>query len=390
MIRINGKVMKRSDFRKECTADRSSSPQQCSLYNSSQADKSSTNHSKMDLLASILNDMDAPPAPNEEQRKTMRRQKEALERYKRKQKEELNRYRSYVEERIARFALDDRPYIEFQPVDKVHRSVIYELADYGQFSVMSFAVSDMDKYVMIFKKDCTLSEDEVYARRNGDGWNANIAKQYADKRRLEDNHEKVEHENPDLKNHPNPSEGDEVSDASEKDKNNVNNKESELSIPSSSSSSSAEYSNRQQSKATKKDRKNGTTAPTFNYQQKYAHLIGNDTSPTAVSKADAKRSYGFVPSQNKMDVRSIEQTMNELREKKRQRLKLNDEECSSVESASEAVVVARLLRSKSNMDLPNLKRHGSIKSALLESSSKLSIKSLNTDNSTAAVKSKQL
>lgn len=375
MIRINGKVMKRSDFRKQCSRARaaSPSPRQYSSdnFNSILSDRISTNGSEMDLLASILNEMDAPPSANEEQRKIMKRQKEAVERYKKKEKEELLRYRRYVEDRLARFALDERPYIEFQSTDKIHRTIVYEVAENAGFLTMSFAAPSMEKYAVVYKKECSPSEDELTARRNGDVWNMDIAKEYADKRHMERIREIMLHQEQIIGNDRESSKSEIKVTKEEGEK--INHPEM---LPF-RSASSTKLSNRQ-TKIAQEDQK-CANMPTFNYQKKYAHLIGNDTSPCAVSKTDANRSYGFVPSQNKMDVRSIEQTMNELRAKKRQRLEQIYEEGNYVESDSEAAHVARLLRSKNkkNSDSP---RHGSIMSALLESSSsKTSIGSKTTD-----------
>lgn len=42
-----------------------------------------------------------------------------------REKEELNRFRVFVEERIDRISKDDkRKFIQFQPLDKVYRSVV--------------------------------------------------------------------------------------------------------------------------------------------------------------------------------------------------------------------------------------------------------------------------
>lgn len=46
---------------------------------------------------------------------------------------------------------------------------------------MSFGDEDVDRYIVVYKKDFGPSEDEVYARRNGQQWNAETAKEYAQK-----------------------------------------------------------------------------------------------------------------------------------------------------------------------------------------------------------------
>lgn len=43
---------------------------------------------------------------------------------------------------------------------------------------MSFGEEDVDRYIVIYKKDFGPSEDEVLARRNGEEWNAETAAKY--------------------------------------------------------------------------------------------------------------------------------------------------------------------------------------------------------------------
>lgn len=241
----------------------------------------------MDLLGSILNSMDKPPAVNDEQRKIIKRQKEIAEKLKTKQKEELLRFRKYVEERIGRFAKDDRCHIEFQPLDKIHRSVIHEVAEYGGFIAMSFGCEDVDRYTVIYKKENIPTEDEITARRNGDGWNDEIAQQYAEKRKQQR----------------------ELLDEQQK-------KSSQIAITNND---------------TRKDCNDadGDIKPTFNYKDKYAHLIGQDAALEAARKTETNHSYGFVPSKNKKDIRSIEQTLADIQAKKR--LKLQQQQPEQLE-----------------------------------------------------------
>ncbi|XP_013116019.1 sperm-associated antigen 7 [Stomoxys calcitrans] len=249
----------------------------------------------MDLLGSILNSMDKPPV-NEEQKKLMKRQKEMAERIKNKQKEELLRFRKFVEERINRFAKDDRPHIEFQPLDKVHRSVIHDVAEYGGFICMSFGCEDIDRYSVVYKKENAPTEDEIAARRNGDGWNEEVAKEYADRRRKQ-------------------KELDEQKRLARASQNS--------SVSATSSSGQSNSSNSGQNKNSSKEVE---TKPTFNYKDKYAHLIGQDAALEAARKTETNVSYGFVPSKNKKDVRSIEQTLADIQAKKRLKLQQQKEQ----------------------------------------------------------------
>lgn len=57
----------------------------------------------------------------------------------------------------------------------------HDVAEIAGLMAMSFGTEDIDRYTMIYKKDFAPSEDEIEARRNGDDWNAEKAKEYAEK-----------------------------------------------------------------------------------------------------------------------------------------------------------------------------------------------------------------
>lgn len=67
-------------------------------------------------------------------------------------------------------------------------------------------------------------------------------------------------------------------------------------------------------------------SPNSNYRDKYSHLIGTSAAKDAAHTLQANRAYGCVPVANKRDTRSIEEAMNEIRAKKRQ--KKGDEEAA--------------------------------------------------------------
>ncbi|XP_037934213.1 sperm-associated antigen 7-like [Teleopsis dalmanni] len=236
----------------------------------------------MDLLNSILTSMDKdkPPTASEQQKKLIKKQKEYAERIKNRQKEELLRFRKYVEERIGRFAKDDRPHIEFQPLDKVHRAIIHEVAEYGGFIAMSFGREDIDRHSVVYKKENAPTEDEIAARRNGDGWDEDIAKEYAERRK----------------------------------------QQRELEI--------------EQKKMVRASIKTTTkneieVKPSSNYKDKYAHLIGQEAALEAARKTETNHSYGFVPSKNKKDMRSIEQTLADIQAKKKLKLQQQQQQVES-------------------------------------------------------------
>lgn len=49
---------------------------------------------------------------------------------------------------------------------------------------MSFGTEDIDRYIVVYKKEHAPSEDEINARRNGDDWNADTAQKYAQEVKL--------------------------------------------------------------------------------------------------------------------------------------------------------------------------------------------------------------
>lgn len=46
---------------------------------------------------------------------------------------------------------------------------------------MSFGMEDVDRYIIVYKKDHAPSEDEIMARRNGEEWNTETAEKYQQK-----------------------------------------------------------------------------------------------------------------------------------------------------------------------------------------------------------------
>ncbi|CAD7087278.1 unnamed protein product [Hermetia illucens] len=215
----------------------------------------------MDLLGSILDSMEKPPPVNTKEKEMLKKQKELAEKMRAQEKAELSRFRKYVEDRVDRFSKDDRKYIEFETMDKIYRGIIHEVAEVAKLVAMSFGREGVDRYTIIYKKEHLPSEDEIAARRLGEEWNAEKAEEYAKKR--EEQKQKVTTE-----------------------------KEQE-------STSTSEV------------------VPNSNYKDKYAHLIGQEAALEAARKTESNKNYGIVPSKNKKDLRSIEQTMADIQARKR-------------------------------------------------------------------------
>ncbi|XP_058120361.1 sperm-associated antigen 7 [Anopheles ziemanni] len=221
----------------------------------------------MDILGNILGSMEKPPTKDKKEKDKFERQKKEYEKIKNLERNELNRFRTYVEERLGRLVKDDkRHYMEFQPLDQVHRSIVHDVAETAGLSGISFGIEGADRYIVVYKKEHLPSEDELTARRNGEPWNKETEQQYIEHRRCQQLEQQQTGKND---------------------------------------------NNRIQKEA------NVTAQPPTDYKHKYIHLIGKDSAVEGAKKTEVNRSYGYVPSENKKDVRSIEQTMADIQAKKK-------------------------------------------------------------------------
>ncbi|XP_041761155.1 sperm-associated antigen 7 homolog [Anopheles merus] len=237
----------------------------------------------MDLLSSILGSMDRPPSKQQKDTNIYEKQRKDYECVKNRQREDLNRFRTYVEERLGRFIKDENLHnVEFQSMDKVHRSIVHDVSETAGLTGMSFGMQG-ERYIVVYKKEHLPCEDELNARKNGEVWTKETAAQYAEQRRLKQ-----------LK---------QLGDTND------------LHI----------------TRAEK-------FRPVFSCTKKYMQLFSEEVKMDNVRKTEINASYGYVPSANKKDVRSIEQTMADILAKKR--LKTHhaelDEEPYSTEVSSEA------------------------------------------------------
>ncbi|OXU21981.1 hypothetical protein TSAR_006752, partial [Trichomalopsis sarcophagae] len=135
----------------------------------------------------------------------------------------------------------------------------HDVCDVANILAYSFGEDENDKHVVIFKKEYAPSEEQLSVLRNGGEWNEEIAQKLQ--------RQKIEQ-------------------IKQKDLMRCQ-KEKQKFIPNS------------------------------NYKDKYEHLIGKEAALEAAKKTEANSNYGCVPSQNKKDQRSIEQTLADIKEKKR-------------------------------------------------------------------------
>lgn len=220
----------------------------------------------MDLLGSIMQAMDKPPSLSEKERVLLKKKKEEIEKKQKEDQERLKRFKDRVEAKlVSHFSDSNNIMLKFDAMDQIHRSIVHEAAESQELLSYAFGIDGIDRYIRVYRRENAPCEDEIAARRRGEPWNEEI-RQRLIKTREQQKIEALESE---------------------------------------------------QRKRPKK------MIPNSNYKDKYAHIIGQEAALEAARKTETNKSYGFVPSENKKDVRSIEQTMADIRAKRR---KLNEEE----------------------------------------------------------------
>jgi len=215
----------------------------------------------MDLLGSILNSMDKnkPPVVGEQQKKAKKQQEEKFKQRQEEERNQLKKFKEKLEVKINLFLQDDTcPKLSLEPMAKVHRAIVHEISEIAGLSAFSFGEEDVDRHVVIFKKEFTPSNEELNAYRKGLTWNP----------------EKIAKYSP------------------------IGNEEESPSVGKPSSS-----------KAT----------ATASYINKYERLLGKEVAKDAAKITEINKAYGLVPRENKKDNRSIEQTLNDIRAKKKQK-----------------------------------------------------------------------
>ncbi|KAG5316485.1 SPAG7 protein, partial [Acromyrmex insinuator] len=153
---------------------------------------------------------------------------------------------------------------EFQKCQKARS---HDVAEVANILAYSFGEEGVDRYIMIFKKEHAPSEDQLNTLRKGEEWNEEVAKRLKEER---------------------------------------------------------ERKAKEESEYAKSRKRKENFVPNSYYKDKYQHLIGKEAALEAARKTEANSSYGCVPSENKKDQRSIEQTLADIRAKKR-RLEMNNE-----------------------------------------------------------------
>lgn len=225
----------------------------------------------MDLLGSILNSMEKPPSASSEKAKLIQKQKKMMEKQQAAQKAKLKAFREKIEKEINDFIQDAQKHKhKFPPMDKVYRNIIHDVSDIAGLCAFAFGEEEVDRYVMIFKKEHAPSDEELAAYRNGQEYDPLKAKELAlqkEKEKLQEMEESKKRKLP--------------------------------------------------------------VVPNSNYATKYEKLLGSDAGKAAAKITTPNKQFGFVPSEQKKDQRSIEQTLADIQAKKR--LKKSNEEKETID-----------------------------------------------------------
>ncbi|KAM4546378.1 sperm-associated antigen 7 homolog isoform 1-T1 [Fundulus diaphanus] len=217
-----------------------------------------------DLLGSILNSMEKPPTVgDQESRRKAREQAARLKKMEELEKRKKAEFRKKMEKEVSDFIQDSsQQKRKYNPMGKIERSILHDVAEVAGLASFSFGEDEESRYVMLFKKEFAPSDEELEAYRKGQEWDPQLAEQ---RRRLKVRLQAALEE-----------------------------------------AASAQTEKTQ-------------ACPNSNYRDKYSHLIGTSAAKDAAHTLEANRTYGCVPVANKRDTRSIEEAMNEIRAKKRQK-----------------------------------------------------------------------
>ncbi|KAK3733372.1 hypothetical protein RRG08_004799 [Elysia crispata] len=213
-----------------------------------------------DLLGSILGSMEKPPSMGAEERNKAKAQKALLEKQQEAEKKKLDVFRKKMQKCIHDFIKDGKQEkMKFEPMDKVFRAIIHDVAEVAGLTSFSFGLEEEDRYVMLWKKEFAPSDEELLAYRRGEEWDPEKAKELAKQKEAEE-------------------------------------------------------------RLARGDKQGAGVTPAYNYREKYKHLIGEEAAKDAAREMQSNTSYGFVPSSHKRDQRTIEQVLADTRAKKRQKL----------------------------------------------------------------------
>lgn len=234
----------------------------------------------MDLLGSILNSMDAPPTSSSDKakRKDLKEQREKLEKIQQEEKLVRDKFRSKIEKEVNDFMKHlSKKHLKYPPMDQIQRSIIHDVAEIAAITSYSFGEEGFDRHIILFKKEFAPSEEELAALRKGEDYDPEKIKKAIEKK-----------------------------------------KQNEIS-------------------AREKTKPSAVQQPKTNYKEKYERLIGKESGKDSAKMTVTNAAFGCVPSENKKDLRSIEETLNEIRARKRQRTTTDDDEPRSSDNDTDVL-----------------------------------------------------
>ena len=176
------------------------------------------------------------------------------------EKERLRQFRRQIEETVNKFVADGtQQRYTFPSMDHTRRAVVQDVADVAGMVCHSFGVEDVDRHVVVFKHESLPCDEELAAMRRGETYDPEVARL----RRQQQQEEAAA------------------------------------------------------AAATGSRRKH--VVPASNYKEKYEHLIGKAAGKSAAQATVVNKQFGYVPAANKRDQRSIEQTLADIQQKKKQK-----------------------------------------------------------------------
>ena len=136
-----------------------------------------------DLLGSILGSMTGPPKGNEKERAERRKAKEINKKIEEKRSAQAKLFRQKIEAKVDAFVktsitLDrDKPTedgnirddtkefrnrcLQLGPMNQYERSVVHDVSEVAGLVAHSFGQEDVDRHVVLWKKEFTPCEDEI-------------------------------------------------------------------------------------------------------------------------------------------------------------------------------------------------------------------------------------
>ncbi|XP_022665887.1 sperm-associated antigen 7-like isoform X2 [Varroa jacobsoni] len=226
-----------------------------------------------DLLGSIMSSMEkAQPKQSpadEKQRDLIKQQREAAKKAEEDHKLKLKRFKEKTSGVLDEFLKDIKnPNFKFKPVPKVYRAIIHDAAEAKGIPAYSFGEEDIDRHVVVFKPEHAPCEEQLACLRRGEVWDPLKAEQ---ERALREQIEKDrEHE---------------------------------------------DWLRQMRERKRKSNETQGQAAD--KYKTKYEKFVGRDAGLEAARIAQPNKQFGFVPSENKRDARTIEQVLADSRAKRK-------------------------------------------------------------------------